>query len=153
MNLALVEQAIRDRLDADTGTGGMNHATAPLVNDYQAEVMTAPREPYVLFRCELEDEDDTFDNDAANVTVEFEVVTRRQDDRYAKASSILARLKGDGMTQASRVPTYGFHRWTPTISGYEATSLRRVAAVTNHTPDEYRHIEQYTFRVSEDFTG
>lgn len=154
MNVALLETAIRERLDADTGAGGFNNATNPLVNWYgEGFPPSGQREPLLIYTFPPADEDDTFQNDAVVFQVEFTIVTRRERNRLAEESAILSRLKGDGMSQSNRQPTYGFHRWLPTISGYGPTHMGRVTGFTEHTKTHRRFVEVYQIRVQEDFTG
>jgi hypothetical protein len=155
MNLALVEQMIRERIDADTAAGGLAPAgSSPIINAHGADIIQpGQRPPYLIYRFPPADEQDTFERDGVVFQVEFEIVLRREVDRLADGSAILKRLKGDAMAQATRLPSYGFHRWRPTIAGYGATHMRRVTGVTQHTLEERRYVELYELWIQEDFTG
>lgn len=139
MNIANVESAIAAAIDADTGTGGLGAgASGRVINGYGFDTVPGTlRLPYVQVSIVAGDEDDTFDKDAIDYEVEFEVISMNDLNPPTSASAVLARLEAV------------FHRQAITVTGANTTTCRRITSTTQHTNSERHHIERYLVRVEE----
>lgn len=138
MNAALVSAAIETRITSDTGAGGLYETNDRLINGVFFDLEDAgSTAPYVIVTFPAIAEDDTFPKDAVDMDVQFEVVTDQRVGTFSQDAEILGRLKTR------------FHRWAMTLTGYNATAMRRVTGSTAHDNEFRRYIETYAVRVEE----
>lgn len=109
MSGALVAQAIKARIEADTGTGGLfNAATAyKLSGVYYTHGSYERSLPYAVIDAPVQ-QDDTMDSDGGNVDWSVTVYDAANNG-MEKLRPIYSRLHGDAVLQSSRRPTYGLH--------------------------------------------
>jgi len=153
MNIALLTGAIKARIDADTGAGGLSGTPAIIQQSGYDRVpedidLDYTSKPYLVYTIGNAAQDDTFSDDAVSYLVRFAVYSDRKGG-LSQPSAVLSRVKGDAMAQTTGVPTYGFHRWAPTITGYECTAFERTNGAHNHSDSTFIFIDEYTVRVSE----
>jgi hypothetical protein len=138
MDLALVSDAIETRITGDTGSGGLYETGAQLINTVGFDtLMGGESPPYIIVEFPGSDEDDTFPDNAVDITVDFRVVTLNRHGSWSDDSAILKRLKER------------MHRWQMTLAGYNATLMGRVTGSTQHGTDNRQYIERYEVRVEE----
>lgn len=111
MSGALVAQAIKTRIEADTGTGGLfNAGTAYKVSGVYFTHGSYERSlPYIVIDAPVQ-QDDTMDSDGGNV--EWTVtVYDAANNALEKLRPIYARLHGNWVLQSGnpKRPTYGLH--------------------------------------------
>ena len=162
MNLALVASAIRDRIRADTGTGGLfNTSTGLLHNTDHPTYGTGLEErtfPYILF--DIEDtQADEFDADTTTATVRIHIVDAREQG-IGRCVTILSRLYGDGVSQANNEPSYGIHRHPLVVTQQTGLLNWRACGVmfrrsgsTQHDAECFVFEEVYEVRLSADDAG
>lgn len=127
MNIVAIYNAVATRLQGDTGTGGLFASTDALVtgifNNYADNQLYFP---FLVIDVSLEN-DDAFAADVLNATIivhTFVALNSAQVDSY---SSILDRVYGNAVAQNGRVPTYGLHRHSLSLSGgWVAGPMRQV---------------------------
>ena len=148
MNLALFTKAIIDRIAADTGwTGGV-------VTTYFGSSTLAF--PYTVLEVTAE-ADDAFDQDALVMTVRFHIFDLNTAG-FSVAASAIERLRGDAVAQATRIPTFGFHRYrlvlTQAASGMKWAGgvCQYLRSDTAHDEDVYHFIETYQVRQTASVT-
>lgn len=146
MNLAALSTAINARIAADTADGGLAGATNPLLNGYYYDIAPETvQAPYMVWTIAVPGPRDTFPNDGVDALVEFYIYTDRRDG-FDGARKIIDRLYGNGMAHDPPVPTYGFHRHEPEISGFGATSFMFDGA--DSASDESDRIWRVAFTLS-----
>ena len=117
MILDTINQAIYNRLKADTGAGGLYASSAWNIISGAYTIFGTPNAmtyPYLLWNTRL-DQDHSLTADEWNASVTFTVFDQVQDyvstsNWNGRVAAVLTRLHGDAVLQAGRVPTYGFHR-------------------------------------------
>lgn len=120
MNTAAFADMIRDRLTADTGSGGLFNATPLLASPiYYAAMPTTAAMPYAVFSFVSDVANNCFQKDVREIRFQLSVFMPRVhatiSDPMLRGSQILDRIYGDSANGS--VPTYGLHRWAPTLSG------------------------------------
>lgn len=147
MNLAPFFTAIKTRLEADTGTGGLFKSGAALVSGCYS-VLAPPLAddyPYLLIDHEGDDVLDGFGLNfiqrAFRVHVFAEVA-----NGLAPVDAILNRIYGDG----DRSPTYGLHRHSLTLAsgGWTGSVVEYRDTIWNSDVDIYHVIQRYVTRFS-----
>lgn len=162
MNLGPLEDAIGDRLKADTGTGGLWEQSGgePVLVGEISNQWRDPdgslSKPVVVFRVESADRFDSQDHDGLSVRLTVHVLAPASLGTAA-ARKALDRIYGNAATN-SGTPAVGLHRWEPEdISVIHAAMgtvtmgvsiLRRIAHATNHDADFYEWIETYETEVA-----
>lgn len=115
--------AIRDRLMADTGAGGLVNADVPLVTGvYFLRAPASAAAPYIVIRSprgSAPHEGFGTSSRTREIAVEYYVQTAPalEYDPVARAFAIQNRIEGDWDEQAGGAPTYGLNRWHPTLTG------------------------------------
>jgi len=131
MNISGIAQAIRARIIADTGSGGV-WETAGTYKAKTASYAQGPRAanaaalqalcPYIVYDVVSGDSgEDCFTSDVLLTTWEVNVWddinnTTSGAEGALRGSGIIDRLYGDGIPQSTRAPTYGFHRHQLTLT-------------------------------------
>lgn len=122
-----VWKAIYDRAMADTGSGGLFNVGTPLVSTitnqmgYVNAISTAATLPYLVYSVTGTDGgNDGFKT--AYRTVNFSIWSvvpshESEVDTLDVTQKIISRLEGDWWDQSGGVPTFGFDRFAPTLSG------------------------------------
>ena len=118
MNLSYISKAVKTRLEADTGTGGLYSGTAGALNTtilaevkYSYASPGAATFPYMVWTLDWADDLSSFTGAGARFMLAFNI--KDQATRgYDRISAIVDRLVGDAMlsTGNRNVPTYGFDR-------------------------------------------
>lgn len=114
---AAINQAIYDRIKADTGAGGLYASGAWNIISGAYSVFGSPNPmtfPYLLWSIRLE-QDHSLTADEYNVTATFTIFDQVRDyvtsaEYNTNVSAVLDRLHGNAVLQAGRIPNYGFHR-------------------------------------------
>lgn len=161
MILAPIYQAIYDRMQADTGTGGLyNGASWKLITGGAWTVFAAPTPitgPYLVFSVAMV-QNNTTTGDEFLCTATFNLFDRLNESSstsYIGTSLLpaLDRLHGNAVLQTGRVPTYGFnrHRLVLPTNGYSATAStcivqRNDATIVNE--NVVMATMEMTFRIS-----
>lgn len=154
MNLANLNLVLRTRAVGDTGSGGLFNATTPLVTAWLWNAVAAEQTfPYVVQTVAAMVSDNAFAKDIAECRVRFGIWHVRKStsatDPYLVASNIEARIYGNWSSAApATAPTYGFHRFTPSFSGWTGTPMEYVTTF-DESDGEYVHIiQEYRFWIS-----
>lgn len=125
--LATLSDAIRDRAEADTGSGGLFETGSTLIsgiylNKAPAQVGAAgdPAFPYVVFSTGDGFNDDSFRTRTVVREITFDVYQASEEsgvDVADVSSKIIGRLIGDWTEQsAGSPPSFGFDRFVPDLS-------------------------------------
>lgn len=117
MILDVINQAIYDRIKADTGAGGLYAGSAWNIISGAYTIFGTPNAmvyPYLLWNTRL-DQDHSLTADEWNASVTFTVFDQVQDyvsssNWNGRVAGVLTRLHGDAVLNAGRIPSYGFHR-------------------------------------------
>lgn len=139
-NTDAVWRAVYARYLADTGTGGLKNASAPLITGMF--LIRAPESqpyPYIVYDIQDDVEDDTKGSNRSIVFPVFNVYADAElDPGSAANAAILTRLK------------FLYHRWLPTLSGFAFETCQRRGGRLLQTPDDAWHFtDEYTVGVSE----
>lgn len=102
--------AIQDRIQADTGTGGLYNGGgfSIITGAYAFKAAGATVRPYLVYNADLAAES-AMTSDGVVVTVTFTIVDNAQTG-MENIIKVWNRLYGDAMLQAGRIPSYGFNR-------------------------------------------
>lgn len=148
MDLVPVTTAIYDRLKADSGSGGLFHASGVLYPDYLTAIygpVTVPDHAYVVMTVDGANADPAFTLDTWEWVIGFHIYDAVANGP-ATCNTIINRIWGDSALGSA--PTYGLHRWTPTLSGatWTPTALMGDAGTLNQTDKD---VQEYilTFRM------
>lgn len=157
---AAINQAIYDRIKADTGTNGLYKSGAWNIISGAYSVFGTPNPivfPYVLWSIRME-QDHSLPADEFVVTTTFTVYDQVQDyvnssEYSARVSAVLDRLHGNAVLQTGRVPTYGFHRHLLVLptNGYTAQASQCFVRTYDSTMLDEHTVTgtmSMTFRVS-----
>jgi hypothetical protein len=147
MNIVPFFRAIKTRLEADTGTGGLYKVGSVLVTGTYSviAVPNATTYPYLLIDHEADEVLDGFDLNYIARSFRVHVWANLSAGLDA-ANNICDRVYGDG----NRTPTYGLHRhtlafvagsWTGGVIEYRDT-------VIDPDEDHYHFIQRYVVRMS-----
>ena len=153
MNLNGVWKAIRARALADTGAGGLFETSNNLVKAFinhrlrpqGTSIAVTTVYPYVVYSVVAAVEDDTFEKDSVRMMVAFSVFDeiRNGVDRCEK---VIDRIYGDAMAQATRLPTFGYHRHPLVIDApWAATAMSRRESRQAEHKNVNQFIEMYEF--------
>ena len=110
-------KAIFDRIKADIGAGGIYQDGDWTLVEGAYNNMANPADgdrPYIVYSF-TSDPEDSQTSDEEKLTITFQVydnATRGTD----RITAVLDRLHGNGILQAGRIPTYGFHRHILTLA-------------------------------------
>lgn len=158
MNLARLASAIRDRIRADTGTGGLFNVTTGILRNSDVLYGTGQVErvfPYVTFDVEAT-QADGFGHDHMLVTVTLHIVDDRNNG-IGNCATIIDRVYGDAVTQPSDVPSFGLHRHPLTLTSETnypdwkvGGVMYRRSSATRHDAECYVFEEVYEFHMSAD---
>lgn len=164
MNIRGVTAAVRARILADTGTGGIFNAGTPLAKSVYSE--HGPYEegssllvnlcPFLVVESQAAQSDDGFATDVLIQTFNVHVldVVAAGADTTLK---IMDRLYGDGIAQATRIATYGLHRWSPTLTltgdaaapwVASAPGCMFVASQNVQEQDVFHYVAQFQMTIS-----
>ncbi len=153
MNTAVLEDAIYDRLNADTGTGGLVAVGASLVsniyNGMRNPTDTLLDKPYIVFEVDEYRQDETYGDSGVVASVVVHVFDKPRGGT-ANCRSVLDRIFGNW--KPTTPPSYGLHRWSAgAIAGtnYAITMMRRVSGATDHTDDYFHYAERYEAVVTD----
>lgn len=155
-----LEAAVRARLVADTGTGGLLNVGSPLVTAvYAGYVPETTDSPYVTFRAGSADftERQGFRVRVAVTEVIVECVvpekpatTSTISSPYDRLGKICDRVVGNWPAKAAGVePDYGLDRWTPTLSGWECPELQLINDENASEEGVLRRILTFQVQVSQ----
>ena len=148
MNLAGLAAAVYTRLTGDATllallTGGVRHFYSVASEPENAQT------PYAVFTVDIGEhvfspKGSVWDLDVT-ITVSCPRTTTFQD-----LSDSLGRIYGDAEDNAPPVPTYGLHRWTPTLSGVWTAGIMTCQDGTSLTtdPDWYHYSLVFRCRLS-----
>lgn len=167
MNLDGLANAIRARVQADTGSGGawetsgLYKLTSVLHEDGQRATQTGAIDalyPYMVYSLISADTgEDGFTSDSVSTDWRLHVFDDKKNtatgaEGALRSLGILNRLFGDALAQSNRVPTFGFHRHQLSLTVTGDASAPWAAGVceierlnSNHDEDAYHWI--YTMRV------
>lgn len=109
-----VTDATIDRLEADTGSGGLFNSGSPLVSGvYYIRAADASTRPYIVLNVSMTEEH-ALTSDGCEFVLGVRIVGNASDGGAA-LQSIWNRVFGDGVLQSGRTPSYGLHRHTLTM--------------------------------------
>lgn len=119
MNNNAICAAIVARLQADQGGGALfatGGAPGLITGVYRDMAPPGATMPYVVFDCKDEATDESsFTGDVLRVRIAFAIFSPTTSPPSV-VDTIKGRIFGDATDQTNRVPTYGFHRHTLTLS-------------------------------------
>jgi hypothetical protein len=152
MDLAALWDAVRDRAVADTGSGGLFNATALITGFYNTVASDTGTLPYVIYTTPSATPTNAFTADVVEVQIRMQVYVKKFPDDGSDpmnvGSQILARLYGNWSVNGSQ-PTYGFHRWLPTLSGsWTADTFQFTGTIEEHDQHAYCWIQTFKTYLS-----
>lgn len=152
MNATRLFVALKARLDADTGTGGLFATGANLISGVYntlAPTTLTDTNSYIVFNVASAEQMDGFNIDVIEYTFYLSIFTP-VDSGLSAAQAIIDRIYGNALSQAGRVPTYGLHRHSLTLTStsWRGGIMHRIDQQTNHTETVYQHIETYRIITS-----
>jgi len=150
VNVADLYDKIRDRLVGDTGASGLfPSGGGNLINAiYYAAIPGTEAMPYCVFMVGADQDQSMFTQNMS--MVQFRIVTFVQRtsptvsgwDPVNRGSLILKRIYGDSAA-GSLTPSYGFHRFSPTLTDWTATSIMYQSTNENHGDDYYSWSQEF----------
>ncbi len=152
MNATRLFIALKARLDADTGSGGLFADEAELISGVYntlAPSTLTDSDSYIVFNVASVEQMDGFNIDVVEYTFYLSIFTPVSGGMGA-SQAIIDRVYGNGVTSSGNTPTYGLHRWQPTLTStsWVAGIMHRIDQQTNHTETVYQHIETYRIITS-----
>lgn len=154
MNLADLNLVLRTRAAADTGAGGMFLAgSTAFVNAWNwGAVPEGTTFPYVVQDVAAMVADNAFALDVIECRVRFGIWHERHSttdaDPYLTVSNITKRIYGP-WTAAGQSTAYGFHRFTPTFSGWTGTAMDFITTFDESDQDLLHHVMEFRFWISQ----
>lgn len=143
MNLAEISKALSDRADADIGAGGLFNGAGLITNFFYAAIPESAVMPYCVLDFVAGVGQDMFTKNMIERTFQIATFVPRAStsisDTVYRGSQIQARLYGDGTNTSA----YGFHRFSPTLTDWTATSVIFLRDNQNHTDDTYCWIQEF----------
>ena len=133
--LTEMADAIRDRLAADTGSGGLFNASTPLVSSvwfvrapeeddgYWSAASKSATSPHIVFNCRAIGAPDAQRTKSRLIEVSLAAYCKptasTTTDPWETLGKIAERIEGNWETKAVGVdPDYGLIRWAPTITNH-----------------------------------
>lgn len=157
MNVADTADKIIERLQADTGSGGLFDASATdLISAvYYAWIPESNTSPYCYVTFAGERSADAFTRNNSEVIFRVTTVVPRTHltispwDPTFQGSKILERVYGSS-TAGSLSPTYGLHRWQPTLTltGWTATAITYEQTFEEHSDNEMVWAQEFKLWVN-----
>lgn len=151
-------KAVYDRAQADTGSGGLfeSSGTNLLTGFYNTRLPTDQGFPAVVYEISSAFADDGFAKAIRDIDIRFHIFTKEEPtdggtDGWTLLANISARIGGDWTSQSDRVPTYGFDRFEPTLTGgFTADIMALVDSIENHEPENgiLHQIDTYSLLIS-----
>jgi hypothetical protein len=114
-------RAVYDRLNGDTGTGGLRASSSPLASAVYTRRFPLPRGsdfPYAICYFDAIQNEDTLTDEQKRVGVSVEWICESQAsgvDGTERAGLIMARVIGNWADRLDRAPTHGLAHWTPSV--------------------------------------
>lgn len=152
MNATRLFVAIKARLDADTGAGGLFATGANLISGvYQTIAPTTLNDDnsYIVFSVASVQNQDAFTMDVVEYTIYLSVFAP-VDGGTAAPQAIIDRIYGNAISQAGRIPTYGLHRHSLvlTSTSWKGGIMHRIDQQTNHSETVLNYVEVYRVTCS-----
>lgn len=147
MNPAAVWKVINDRLAADaTLVALLGIATSEGI--YNNMITSGATMPYIVYDVGVFSEEGGYKVEGIymqfRVSV-YDVRTRGLD----RVNTLLTRIYGDSQAQSWGQPSFGLHRWSPTLAGsWVAAKVARIDSTQAHEEDVWHFIETFDFRMS-----
>ena len=147
MNINALITAVRTRLLADTGSGGLFPvAGGNLVTAVYGMVAPSNAEPpYLLIDAAATDNKDGFSLDLNEVRFRVHLFALATDG-FSPADAIHQRVIGE----ASRTPSYGLHRHALTLaggSGWTTTAIQHAGTNYDNDEDHYHVIDDFITHI------
>lgn len=150
MDIANIELAVKTRLQADTGSGGLLNSSAPLITGvWVSNAPAGNTAPYCVIDVASEKSDNAFTKDIYSVEFWVHTFVARHGNAtpLQTASDIMARIFGD--SAAGAVPSYGLHRHPLSLSGsWTATNAECTGAFAEHDENVYHYYQIFRLTVS-----
>lgn len=114
--------AVNDRILADTGSGGIFNVGSPLAGAvYLGFLPSRTAIPAIVHRTVDASNDDSFPAGRWEIEWALDIYVPKGSTTvsapYDRANKIAERLVGDCWEQSGRLPSFGFHHWTPAAVG------------------------------------
>lgn len=158
-------KAVKARLEADTGTGGLFATSALVTGVYNRFAPPATDSsttlPYLVFRVQtIDNRNEAFALGARTVTFTLSIIAPELDgggDPIQTLYKIHERIYGDWTQQSSGQPSYGLHRWNPSMTMTNWNISMMSWSQTDDATDEgggvYRLEMTFTVIVSKAYAG
>jgi hypothetical protein len=149
VDLAALYKVIYDRAVADTGSGGLFNSGTPLITGiFNNSVASSAVLPYIVYNVAADTAMHAFTRDIFRYQFRLQVyVARNTADPFLVGSNIIKRAFGD--SSGGSAPSYGFHRWTPSLAGsWVSTTVLSLGEHQEHTDDCFCWVQDYWSLVS-----
>lgn len=153
MNIADLADKIRDRAEADSGAGGLRESggTASVTAFYYGAVPPTVVMPYSVFTFAADTDRSAFTRNVSEVIFRVATVVPRTSqtitDPIQRGSNILGRIYGNS-SASSLSPTYGFHRFKPTLTDWTGTGIVYNQTFEEHDEVAYQWIQEFKVFLS-----
>jgi hypothetical protein len=152
VNQADLFDKIRDRAASDTGSGGLFDTGGARVSGfYYGAMPSASVMPFCFFNVPVMPDMSTFTSNVLRVIFRISSFVAREHatitDPIQRLSEICKRIYGDSAT-GSLVPSYGFHRYTLTLTDWTGGSIRFIQPIEEHGDDYYCIVQEFELFIS-----
>lgn len=144
--LPKLEADILARAQADTASGGLYHASAPIIKGMYNTIAPIGDDavgfPLVVYNLYGVTNENALGTRHFAVDIYFNIWVERDGTTAAitRADAILNRILGDWDEQTTGVPSYGFDRWQPALSGTSwLSTIMEVQEITTAHERELFH--------------
>ena len=127
MNTVALEAVIRARILASAPLAGQTVQGCWSTGAPPGIEVATGLDPFVVFNLEVGEDDDSMNKQAVRALYRVDIFDHRSNvgvDGTIAARIVYDAIYGDGNTTTD--PTYGLHRWRPTVSGFALSRMRRV---------------------------
>ena len=150
-------KAIMDRAKTDTGSGGIFEVggTNLVTGFYNIWLPTDQTFPAVIYEIAAAFDFGMFKANMIDIDIRMHVFAKMVPvDGDTPGGDLLAaivdRINGDWILQSGGLPTYGFDRWTPTVSGWDTDMMVHEDSIENHEQENgiLHQIESFAMVLS-----
>lgn len=158
-DLPALWKSVLDRVNADTGSGGLRNVTTPLITGVYNTRPPFTAEgsdpfPYLVYSVFESENRNAFRTRVWRRRVRFDIFVQVDPngtlDVLQRGADILRRVEGDWEDQAvGTAPTFGFDRFQPTLtsSGWTAGIFDLVDSGEDHSPEDELYTWTMTFDI------
>ena len=150
--LSGIAKAIGDRLEGDSGSGGLfqsggTNEVSGVFYEQTPPGSQAPDFPFIVFDITTEGPEHGYRKYSFSYLVDVHLFSRTTDGRAVAETRINRIIGNRGLP-----PSYGLHLWQPSIQGLDTSIMEHIGRTDNDTRDIYDTVLQFRVYSSEDIT-